>query len=611
MRLRTTIALIIFTAGLAWFVFRDNTALAPESVGAGQRLFTFDKQQVDSIEITGKDQSVSLQRRGENWWVSAPVEDRANPMPILAVLEILLRLENLATIEPGSFSSDQLKRSGLNGTSMMLTISGAGKKLATCKVGTHTAIENSLYISIPQLKGGDVIHAARLPFAELAKSKESSAKKFDFLTMLQTPAQAWRDPALIRLKADKVKRITFSAGTGLMEFRREAKRTWELAKPFQTRASDGRVNAVLAALLHIEARPAGKIPTAAASTSAVLPAMKVSIEADDLSEPVELSLQPTADPEAEILATVSNRPGSYILPGKAAAVWKLQPNDLRETRLASIDTASVTALRIRNTTQPEIILDKQGETWMLTRFGKIAPANQERVMQLFSELNATQIREFASDAVSNLEPFGLHQPFLELEWRESGKSNLLQFGVSGENRVFCRYDHEPFIYRINPSLLSSIPTDSVKWQNLSVLNLSTLVVRRIVVSEGDSPAVTLDYDPSVNSWKGEIATKDITALIQKEKADALLNKLVSLTAETWVTDRTVGYEALKNPSLTVQISVINPSKPDDPTTAHTLTFVSTNPSRPGAACYGKLDGNPDLFLLSREQYREITAPVVK
>jgi hypothetical protein len=611
MRLRTTIALIVLTVGLAWFVLRDNTARTPEFSGAGQRLFTFDKQQVDSIEITGKDQTVTLQRRGENWWVAAPVEDRANPMPVLAVLEILLRLENIATIKPGSFSNEQLKHSGLNGASMSLTVSGAGKKLAACKVGTHTAIENSLYISIPQPKGSDVIHAARLPFAELAKSKDFSAKKFDFLTMLQTPAQAWRDPSLIRLKADKVKRITFSAGTGLMEFHRDAKRAWELAKPFQTRASDGRVNAVLAALLHIDARPAEKIPTVTASTSAALPAMKVSIEAEDLSEPVELSLQPSVDPEAEILATVSDRPGSFILPGKAASVWKLQPNDLRETRLATIDTNSVTALRIRNTTQPEIILDKQGETWMLTRFGKLAPANQERVMQLFSELNATQIREFASDAAANLEPFGLHQPFLEVEWREGEKSNLLQFGVNGENRVFCRYDHEPFIYRINPSLLTSISTDSVKWQNLSILNLSTLVVRRIVVAEGDAPAVTLDYDPSLNTWKGEIATKDITALIQKEKADALLNKLVTLNAETWVTDRTIGYEALKNPSLTVQVLVINPSKPDDPPTVHTLTFVSTNPGRPGAVCYGKLDGNPDLFLLSREQYREITAPVVK
>ena len=46
--------------------------------------------------------------------------------------------------------------------------------------------------------------------------------------MLQTPAESWRDPAFIRLQADKVRRITFSAGTGLMEFHRDAGRPWEL-----------------------------------------------------------------------------------------------------------------------------------------------------------------------------------------------------------------------------------------------------------------------------------------------------------------------------------------------------------------------------------------------
>ncbi len=611
MRLRTTIALIILTAGLAWFLSRNDLARTSESDAAHQRLFTFNKQQVDTIEITGKDQSVTLQRRGEDWWVSAPVEDRANPMPIQAVLEILLRLENIESFKPGSFSNESIKRAGLNGAAIILSISGAGKKLATCKVGTRTAIENSLYISIPQLKGGDVIHAVRLPFAELAKSKDSNAKKFDFLAMLQTSAQLWRDPTLIRLKADKVRRITFSAGTGIMEFRRGANRSWELVKPFQTRASDGRVNAVLAALLHIEARPAGKVPAATSTTSTVLPSMKVSIEAEDLSQPVELSLQPSSDPDAEIIATISNRPGSYILPGKAAAVWKLQPNDLREPHLAVIDTTTVTALQIRNITHPEIMLNKQGETWMLSRFGKLLPANQERVLQLFAELNATQIREFASDAASNLELFGLHQPVFELEWHEGEKSTLLQFGQNAEGRVFCRYDHEPFIYRINPFVLNAIPTDSVKWQNLGILHLSTLVVRRIIIAEGDSPAVTLDYDPSSNSWKGEIATKDVTKFIQKDKIDALLNKLVSLDAETWVTDRTAGYEALKNPALTVQIMVINPAKPGDPPTTHTLTFASTNPRMPGAAYYGRLDGNPDLFLINSIQYREITAPVVK
>lgn len=609
MRLRTTIALVILTAGLAWFVAQEDFARPQAGAAAANlRLFSFKKQQADTIEISGKDQAVILQRRGDDWRITAPVEDRANPLLAEAILEILVRMENIQTLDPGTFSSDLVRRAGLNGASIQLNISGGGTKLATCKVGARTALENSVYISLPHPKKGDRIHAARLPFAELGKSEGPAAKKFDFLGMLHTPAEGWRDPALIRLKADNVRRITLSAGTGLMEFRRDTGRVWELTKPLQTRASEERINALLAALLHIEARPAEKVQATAASA---LPGMKLSIEATGRSLPVEVSLQPGADPDAEILATVSDRPGSFVLPGKAAAVWKLQPNDLREPHLAAIDPAAVTAVRIRDAMRPEVVLNKQGEMWMLTRFGKTEPANQERISRLFSELNTTQIREFASDAPTNLEPFGLHQPFLELEWAERGKRNTLQFAVSAENRIYCRYTHEPFVYRINPSVLSAIPADGVKWQGLGILNLSSLALRRIVIAEGDSPALTLQYDPQSNAWKGEIAGKDVTAQIQTDKANALLNKLVNFTAETWVTDRTAGYEALKKPCLTVRILVLNPSAPEAAPVPHTLLFASTNPAQPSAAYYGRLDTNPDLFLISHEQYREIVSPVIK
>lgn len=610
MRLRTTITLAILTAGLAWFVARDEFARAPDA-GSSRKLFAFQKKDVDTIEVSGKDQSVVLQRRGANWWITTPLEDRANPLPVEAILQILLRLENIETLEPGSFSKEQSKRLGLNGTAIQLVLSGGGKKLASCKIGTRTPLENSVYLTTSNSKGVELIHAAKLPFAELSKSAEPSAKKFDFLTMLETPAQAWRDPALIRLKADDVRAISFSAGTGLMKFRREAGRPWELARPLQTRASDERVNAVLATLLHMVARPSGKDPANSNPTDAALPGMKVSIDVEGMDAPVELSLQPGADPNADILATVTGRPGTFLLPSKAADVWKLQPNDLREPRLATIDANLVKAVRIRSQSHPEIVLDKQGDTWMLTRFGQTAPANADRVFQLFGDLNAAQIREFASDAATNLEPFGLHQPALELEWREGEKTTLLQFGVNAESRVFCRYDNEPFIYRVHPSLISAIPADGVKWQGLGILNLSTLVVRRVVITEGDTPSVSLHFDPQTNAWSGEIASKDVTAQIQKDKANALLNKLVSLSAETWVSDRTAGYEALKRPSLTVQILVIDPSRPGDPPAPRTLMFASTNPAQPAAPYYGRLDANPDLFLLSREQYREIVSPVVK
>jgi hypothetical protein len=136
-------------------------------------------------------------------------------------------------------------------------------------------------------------------------------------------------------------------------------------------------------------------------------------------------------------------------------------------------------------------------------------------------------------------------------------------------------------------------------------------VRRLTIAEAASPALTLHHDPQTGAWSGELAGREITGSIQRDKADALLNKLASFNADTWVTDRTEGYEALRNPALVVQILAIDPLNPGSPPAPRTLAFAPAAKGSANSALYGRLDQNPDIFLISRDQYREITAPVVK
>ena len=248
---------------------------------------------------------------------------------------------------------------------------------------------------------------------------------------------------------------------------------------------------------------------------------------------------------------------------------------------------------------------------MLTRFGKTEPANPERVLSLINEMNAALVREFSADVANNLDPYGLQQPFLEVEWRVKEKSTLLKFGQGKDNGVFCQYDHEPFIYRINPLLLGALPTDSLKWAALNILSVSTLTVKRIILTEGATPPVNLLYDAELATWSGELAGKDITAQIDRNKANSLLNRLSNFSAETWVSDRTAGYEALKNPSLTIQILATDPLRPDAAPRPRLLSFAPTTPGRLTTSFYGRLDDNPDIFLISRDTYRELVMPVMK
>lgn len=608
MRATTTILLLILTAGLAWFVLRFD-AVSRQVAGVSTRLVDFKNAEADAIEISGKDQKITLQRRGEHWWITSPVEDRANPLLTTILLESLKSFESIETLKQDDLDKEGWKRSGLNGTSTKITLRQGGKNIAICRIGGHTPIENTIYLAISKNNSVDNIHVVQLPKPGVVQNPDVVLP--DILGVLQTPASSWRDPALLRLKADSVRRLIFSAGTGIIEFKRAANEPWELVKPLQTRASDERVNAVLAALLHLEAKPIAKGSETTTPGTTALPGMKVSIEAENLEKPVEVALSATADPAGEIQATTSDRPGTFLLSAKAGNIWKLQPNDLRDARLARIPGEELAAIRIKSIANPEIILNKQGETWMLTRFGKTEPANPERVLSLINEMNAALVREFSADVANNLDPYGLQQPFLEVEWRVKEKSTLLKFGQGKDNGVFCQYDHEPFIYRINPLLLGALPTDSLKWAALNILSVSTLTVKRIILTEGATPPVNLLYDAELATWSGELAGKDITAQIDRNKANSLLNRLSNFSAETWVSDRTAGYEALKNPSLTIQILATDPLRPDAAPRPRLLSFAPTTPGRLTTSFYGRLDDNPDIFLISRDTYRELVMPVMK
>lgn len=294
---------------------------------------------------------------------------------------------------------------------------------------------------------------------------------------------------------------------------------------------------------------------------------------------------------------------------------------MRDQRLAHIDPPSVTALRITSVSRGQIVLDKKGEAWMITRLGSQEPANAERIQQFFDSMNSATIREFSADAPTNLADFGLDHPLLTVEWTQGGKTSTLLFGqgeveVAGSPGVvssatYGKYTDQPSIYRIAPLLLANIPPDSIKWRGLSVLNLSIFSVHRIIVAEGPKPPMTLNYEPQVAQWSAEIAGKDVTPQLVSPAANGLLNKLCNLQAIDWSSDRTAAYAALRQPTLTIQLVVTPPGHSEGAAKPITINFAPTTPNLDTAVYHGRVNEDPDTFLISRDLYHELTAAVVR
>lgn len=596
MKLSTTILLFLLVAGLAFFIARKESAMltTKEKLTLATHPFSFHPEEIDGVTITTKDQTIKLNKLREGWQVESPYQDRGNPELVEKLLAEILALEWVESIRSTEMRKEDLKHTGLGGNASIITLHQKNSEVARIKAGNKSAIENATYLSLPS-RDEDVIHIAR---TELG-------------TFLQKTPEDWRDSKLLRLKADAIHRLTLSAETGVIDFSRQKDGSWMIVKPLQTRASDERVKSVLAAILNLEIKPSNAVDDKSKEPGASESPMQIALEASGLDRAVEITLHAGTQAGSGVIVDVSNRPGTFLAPAKVGELWKLQPNHLRDQRLARIPVEQITALRLRSSAYPEIVIDRQADTWMLTRMGRTETANLERVQKLFDGLNSSQIRDFISDAPTSLDAFGLNQPFLEVEWRINERPVVLQFGQGLQGMVCAKYKDEPFIYRVNPMILSALPIDGQKWRSKSVINASLFSVRRIIIAEGDAPSMTLHYNADQAAWTANMAGKDVSDQLDRARANILLQKLANFEALDWSSDRRAAYEALKNPTLTLQLLLADSAAPDAPLKATTLLFAPTAPGMDTALYHGRVEGDPDTFIIDRDLYHELITSVLK
>ncbi|HSJ04377.1 MAG: DUF4340 domain-containing protein [Verrucomicrobium sp.] len=609
MKASTTIILLVLVGGLVAFIasYEHKLPSTSERIARENRPFAIPAEKVDAIQITTKESSVSLVRSGNVWQVKAPFQDRANPELIATLLTTVNSLEWRDTVARKDQSKEDYKRTGLGGGSVMeVKIMGDRHILAHCRVGGKAPFEESYYITQPPAEKDaektkeqdELLHVAKTPLP----------------TLLAKRPEEWRDSKLIRIPAESVHRFVLTAGTGAIEFTRTKGRPWQLVKPLQTPASDERVNAVLAAVLNLQVQVNNQPDSAPKGTDPSLPPMTVTVEAEGQTEPTILTLLPV-EPGQPVPAQASSRPGRFLAPAKLSDFWKLQPNHLRDQQLARIAVNQVTSVRLRSLALPEVVLDLEGGGWTLKRFGKKELGNQERIQALLDGLNGTTVKSFVADNASgNLEPYGLDRPFLEIQWTAGDKTEVLQFGQGSQGGVVsAKYKDEPSIFQVNPFMLSIAPPEMLKWRSGRVVTANLFAVRRIIVAEGSNPALTLNYASVNDSWTGELAGQDITSKLNTAQANQLLNLMVNFDAVEWSTNRTASIEALKNPSLTLQLLLGNPadaSAAPEPVAMSFAPATLANGQKP-ILYYGRLNNEPDTFLISRETYEILTTPILK
>ena len=614
--------LLVVACALGAAVFNLDRWVTPTKVIEARKWkpLNFETSQVDEIILTAGGRPLTLKVQDLFWRVGVPVEDAADPERVEKLLKALKDAEWLEHVDEDGLGADAWKMTGLGEQAIHLEVKGAGVLVAECWVGFESSIAGACYLSVPGLNGG---------------AREHYVARSDLAALVKTPAEGWRDARLLHMPPDGVSSITLQNGHGLIELAREKpKAPWNIVKPLRTRGSDQRINELLGVLLDLKVVEAGTAGTPGAYAPA--DGLKVGVYSPALAKPLELVLStPPVGGEKQTTATASHRKGDFKISNERLAVLWSKLNDLRDDHLARVDADRIEHLMVRSDLAGEVELQKAGDYWMLHRHGVWVPANGDRVLKLFEELNQHRVINFASDSAANLEPYGLSKPFVTLKWTDASEDaptapvqpgapgtftvspvvnvmKELHFGAGAEGKWYAKYDSEPFVYQISPQLVNVLPRDNARWKSLYPARFTQFALKQVAIALSTNPPVVLDYDPVLAAWSGNVAGKDIRDLIDRVKADAMVAKLAGLKAEDWLQDRTEAARLLQTPAITVRITLLSdPLNPSSPAKVREYNFSPTQAGVDTPIYYGRLDADPDIFVIMRDQLRAALASVLK
>ena len=336
MSLRTTLYLLIVVAilgGLLFFFQDDETTVTEQTLMLVEDL-PESANRIDLVLVTGE--ALSLEKRGDAWWIVRPTLDRADNRVMQQLYEVLMgnrRLEVDANPPP-----EMLKGLELEPPRARATLMNGEKTLVAIRVGERDPTGSMVHV---KLEGDDALYRTGANLSNV----------------LERPMHEYRDKRFLRGDGTLLRRIEVYAPNEAPIVLERPRTDWVMTEPRGFPADNARVNELKALLLlevlrYVKAKPSADDLQSLGLVDGV--ATRVVFDWGDRKAEVYFVGQQADDPTVPALARDSERGHVVAVTGRSLLSLFKKAKEYRDPNICNIAMINTRRVRVRIRQRPTI-----------------------------------------------------------------------------------------------------------------------------------------------------------------------------------------------------------------------------------------------------------------
>lgn len=584
---------------------------APPTPVGGMLYASFKPDAVRHIRIAGNGANAVFSLESAGWQASTPWKDRMDPRAAVAIIHFTLgmKVEDLAPAE-----KVDAKESGLDANSVEVRLEDADRRpLAHYRLGrmspwkaTVEGMEEPVGTVFVQLR-------------DRHRKQQVYLCTGDINPLFKDGLRFLRDHRPFYFNPSTLAKIRIRSPQGDLTLgRTSAQSPWRIVSPLELPTDPGSIKTLLEGLFELRAaRLADRSGVTLPSSADPVKTRQIAITPFGSETETVLEIYPPESPDdKEVKATVSDRPTAvFDLPVKpepglvTLANLPMQVNELRDPTLTRLNIASLRGISIQpSTSSPVVITRVPPQPWQVTIDGVAREASEENLFVLLKAVTTGRAIGFASDAATDFTPWGLDRPFLRLHFLGQDNQGLeLRFGMDKRGDVFVNRLGSPTVMQVDPALTASIPVRPYEWRHSRVWSLDRSNLLAIERSPAGAPSLILEYNNAYESWKASREGADASATVDPAKASVMLSALEDLKVTKWLAASDgEALAALAAPVLGFKVRerVFDDQGSFSGFSDRSLVLAPAGGSRTGFH-YGRINTDPQLFLIDRETFRKL------